>query len=129
VHRNEKLVRDLHDARGRGDRDAIRAILSPDIVWHDPYPAPHGGDFHGIDDWFKNFYDANDPRSEGTDVRLHDVLANDQHVVTLVEWSSTLRGKGSIEGREVGIYHVQDGRVAQVWFFLEEPSRYAEFFS
>lgn len=60
--------------------------------------------------------------------RLHDAVANDEHAVALVEWSATIGGR-TLHGREVGIYHVRNGRVTEVWFHPEDPQAYAEFFA
>jgi hypothetical protein len=61
-------------------------------------------------------------------LELHDVVANDRHAVALVNWWANWRGK-RIESREIGVYHIEDGKVTEVWFTTEEPERAREFFS
>jgi uncharacterized protein len=125
-HPNEDLIRRFYEARGRGDLDLVRSILAPDVRWHDPYPEPHGGDLVGAGAVMGQVFAAG--AETGASFRLHDVLANDEHAVALVEWSATVAGE-TLDGREVGVYHVRDGRIAEVWFHPEDVQGYAEFFS
>jgi ketosteroid isomerase-like protein len=125
-HPNEDLIRRFYDARARDDLDAVRSILAPDVRWHDPYPEPHGGDLVGAEAVIRQVFAA----AGETEARfgLHDVLANDEHAVALVEWSATVAGE-TLDGREVGVYHVRDGRITEVWFLPEDVQGYTEFFS
>ena len=128
-HPNEDLVRRFYDARARNDRDEIRRLVSADVAWHDPYPPPHGGDLVGLDGVLAQIFDAAAKITGGsTHMTLHDVVAKDRHAIALVEWSSSMPGKGSIEGREVAVYQVEDGVITEAWFYPEEAERYAEFF-
>lgn len=127
-HPNEELVRRFYEARARDDRDEIRRLVSSDVAWHDPYPPPHGGDLVGLDEVLAQIFDAAGQITGGTRLRLHDVVANDRHAVALIEWSSAVPGKGSIEGREVALYHIGNGLITEAWFYPEEPERYADFF-
>jgi ketosteroid isomerase-like protein len=130
AHPNEDLVRRFYDARARDDRDEIRRLVSAGVAWHDPYPPPHGGDLTGLDAVLEQIFDAAREITGGsTRLRIHDVVANDHHAVALVEWSSSIPGKGSIEGREVALYHVENGVITEAWFYPEEPQRYSEFFA
>jgi ketosteroid isomerase-like protein len=126
THPNEALVRRWYDARARGDLAEVRELLASDLRWHDPYPEPYGGDLVGADAVIDQVFGA--AQETGATFRLHDVMASDEHAVALVEWSATVAGE-TIDGREVAVFHVRDGKVAEVWFYPEEPQRYAEFFS
>jgi ketosteroid isomerase-like protein len=126
MHPNEALIRKLYEAREQDDLDTVRAILATDVKWHDPYPPPYGGDLVGADAVIGQVFAA--AKETATRLKLHDILASDEHAVALVEWSARISER-TIDGREVGIYHVQDGRVTEVWFFLEDPQKYAKFFT
>jgi uncharacterized protein len=122
---NHEVVHRWYEARGRGDLDEVRRLLHDDLRWHDPYPEPHGGDIVGADRVLEQVFGA--AEETGATFRLHDLLANERHAVALVEWSATVAGE-TMHGREVAVFHVTDGRIAEVWFSPEEPDRYAEFF-
>jgi hypothetical protein len=89
-----RLIEMLYEARARGDRATVQAILSPDIMWHDPYPPPHGGDLRGAEAVFRDIFDrAGELTGGSTRLWLEGVLATDRHVVALVDWSSTFRAR------------------------------------
>jgi len=123
----ERVIREFYAARARGDRAATRACLADDVAWHDPYPPPFGGDLRGTEAVFRDIFDG----AEGLGFRggfaLHDVIANDEHVIALVDWWAEYRGR-RMESREVGIFHVRDGRITEVWFHTEDQTAAWEFF-
>ena len=128
-HPNVELIRRFYDARARGDRETLRAILDVDVAWHDPYPPPHGGDLRGAEAVFAEIFDRASELTEGTTcVRLSDVMATKAHAVALVNWSATHRGR-TMEGREIAVYHVRDGKITEAWFYPEDKSASDEFFS
>jgi uncharacterized protein len=127
-HPNEELIRSLYDARHRGDAAAVRAILHPEVQWHDPYPPPFGGDFSGADAVVAWMFGPLESEMEDSGLELHDVVANDLHGVALVNWWAVLDG-GRMGGREIGVYHVEDGKVTEVWFTTEDKQASDAFFS
>ncbi|MGA7883404.1 MAG: nuclear transport factor 2 family protein, partial [Terrimicrobiaceae bacterium] len=49
---NERMVRNLYDAFGRGDIPTILSMLADDVDWYDPGPpaVTHAGRYRGRDD-------------------------------------------------------------------------------
>lgn len=128
-HPHVNLIRRFYDARARGDRETMRAILDEDVAWHDPYPPPHGGDLRGAEAVFRDIFDRAGELTGGTTrMSLHDVLANDAHAVALVNWSATHKGR-TMEGREVAVYHIRAGKITEAWFYPEDKSASDEFFA
>lgn len=129
LHPNVALIRQFYEARAAGDRATVRALLHPDLLWHDPYPPPHGGDLAGAEAVFRDVFDAAGELTGGTTVlKPHAILADDQHAVALVEWSSTYRGR-TMASREVAVYHLSDGRITEAWFYPEDPAAATAFFA
>jgi ketosteroid isomerase-like protein len=128
THPDEDLIRALYDARGRADQEGVRSLLASDVRWHDPYPPPFGGDFSGIDEVVKWMFGplANEMEDSGLD--LHDVVANDGHAVALVNWWAVLGGR-RMDGREIGVYHIRDAKIIEVWFMTEDKQASDAFFS
>jgi ketosteroid isomerase-like protein len=126
-HPNEDVVRSFYEARAKGDRDAIRRLLDSNVEWHDPYPPPFGGDFAGIDEVMDFLFGPLVQGLEDSGLRLHDVVANDRHTVALVEWWAVLNGR-RMDGREIGVYHLQGDRIAEVWFTTEDKQASDAFF-
>jgi ketosteroid isomerase-like protein len=127
-HPNEDLVRKLYEARRRGDQDVVRSLLASDVRWHDPYPPPFGGDFFGADEVVAWMFGPLEHEMDDSGLELHDVVANDRHAVALVNWWTVLEGR-RMDGREVGVYHVQDAKVTEVWFTTEDKQASDSFFS
>jgi ketosteroid isomerase-like protein len=128
-HPNEKLVAELYEARKRGDRNRIRQILHEDIAWHDPYPPPHGGDLRGLDRVLEDIFDkAGELTGGSTTLELIDTVATDDHVAALINWSAELKGR-RLDGRELAVYRVQDGRITEAWFYPEHQEAAWGFFS
>lgn len=49
-HPNSQIIRELYDARDRGDLETVRTLLASDIVWQEPgLHNPHTGDLKGPD--------------------------------------------------------------------------------
>ena len=125
---SETVVRRFYAARAAGDRETVRELLAENVAWHDPYPPPHGGDLQGRDAVFRDVFDAAGELTGGTTrLWLEQVAATTRHVAALVGWSSTYRGR-SMEGRELAVFHVEDGRIAEVWFYPEDPAAVLAFF-
>jgi ketosteroid isomerase-like protein len=59
---------------------------------------------------------------------LHDVVADDRHTVGMHLATGGREGR-SLEDREVLVFHVRDGKVAEVWQYIEDQYAYDEFFS
>ena len=128
AHDNGQVVREFYAARERGDRDRIRGFLADDVAWHDPYPAPHGGDLKGRDAVFRDVFDAAGHLTGGsTKLWVENVLATDRHAAALIGWSSTLRGR-TMSGRELAVFHLESGRIVEAWFYPEDPDAVLAFF-
>jgi ketosteroid isomerase-like protein len=127
-HRYEEVVRKLYDARRPGDAASVRSLLASDVRWHDPYPSPFGGDFFGADEVIAWMFGPLAQEMEDSGLDLHDVVGNDRHAVALVIWWAVLDGR-RMDGREIGVYHIEGGRVAEVWFTTEDKQASDAFFS
>lgn len=120
-HPDATVVREMGEAMFSGDMERAAGLIADDVVWHAigaPEPtrgkaalAASMGGFGGMD--FS--YD------------VHDILATDDHVVTLGTAHVT-RGNDSIEYRTAEIYHVRDGKVTERWAFSDDTQAIIDFF-
>lgn len=125
MHPNEQVVRELYAARERGDLDRVRELLAPDIRWHEPYE--YFGDIEGREHVLETLRESVEATGGTFRINLHDVLANDEHAVALVQWSAR-RDARAMQGQEIAVYHVRDGVVQEVWFTANDPGSVDEFF-
>jgi ketosteroid isomerase-like protein len=117
-HPSEDLVRRAYAAFSRGDLDALRGLFASDAIWHAGAQGQLSGDKQGVDEILRFFVQTAELTTGTFRVELHDVVANDEHAVSLQVASAT-REAGTLEARQVLVVHVRDGKIAEVWHFLE----------
>lgn len=115
------LARQANEAMERGDLEAMAALIDDDVVWHEIGRAePRRG---------KAALAAAAASADYTiDVEVHDVLANDDHLVVLANATAT-RGGRTLAYRVAEIYHVKDGRISERWAFSDDTAAITAFFA
>lgn len=114
AHPNEELGRRGYEAFSAGDMDTVRALFAEDIVWHLPGRNQMSGDYKGQGEVFALFA-KNMELTKGTfKLEIHDILANDEHIVALVVARAERDGK-RIEDRQAHVLHVQNGKITEFW--------------
>jgi uncharacterized protein len=112
-HPNAEAVRKGYAAFAAGDMETVAALLADDIAWHESGNSPISGDFAGRDAVFGNLARLAEVTGGTFGQEIHDLLANDEHAVVLIEqwWEQPhpFRGKG------VHVWHVKDGIATEVW--------------
>jgi ketosteroid isomerase-like protein len=115
AHPNEDLVRRGFAAFRTGDIATLRELFADDILWHVGGRSPIAGDYKGKDEVL-GFFAQLAERAGGTfRVDIHDVLANDEHVVALVKGTAEREGK-TLNDNGAQVFHVQGGKVTEEWF-------------
>jgi ketosteroid isomerase-like protein len=128
AHPNEDLVRRGFAAFGTGDIATLRELLADDTVWHVGGRSPITGDYKGKDEVL-GFFAQLAERAGGTfRVDVHDMLANDEHVVALVKGTAERQGK-TLNDNGVQVFHVKDGKVTEEWFHPGDQYANDEFWS
>jgi ketosteroid isomerase-like protein len=128
AHPHEDLVRRGYDAFARGDTDTLRELFDPGIVWHLPGRSLIAGDHRGVDAVLGFFGRTMELTAATFRVDLHAVVADDEHTVGLHVATGEREGR-TLEDREVLVFHLRDGRIVEVWQYLENQYAYDEFFS
>ena len=128
-HPNATKTREGYEAFARGDLEAVRDFFDADIVWHVPGNSPLAGDYKGVDEVL-GFFGKIFELSSGTfKIDVHDILANDDHVVVLAESSAQRDGK-QLQDRGVSVYHSNaDGKMTEAWFYSADQAKDDEFWS
>lgn len=128
AHPNEDLARRGYAAFGAGDVDTLRTLIAPDCVWHVPGRSPLAGDYRGLEEILGFFAKSGELTGGTLRLEIHDILANDDHVVVLSE-SSAERDGHRLEGRSSDVYHIRDGKVAEHWTCPVDALAWDEFWS
>ena len=126
VEQNIANTRRGYEAFATGDFDALRELLSPDIVWHVRGGAPIDGDYRGYDEVF-GFFATMFQETDGTlKLDVHDILANEDHVTAMCTATATRNGITSSE-QLVQVFHVRDGRTTECWSATTDPEKTVAF--
>lgn len=117
---NEAIARAMVDALERGDGAAVAALLADGVVYHFPGRSPLAGTYRGRDA-VMGLFSAMAARL-GAPPRLHshDVLASEAHAVDLAVHSAE-RGGTPFEWRAIRVYHVDHGRITEIFLTLGDP--------
>jgi hypothetical protein len=121
-HPNAALARQMMDAFNRGDPQAIGAFVADDVVWHEiGSTEPLRG---------KAALATRAPGETDYQItaKLHDVVANDDHTIVLVEATATRAGK-TLTYRTAEIYHLRNGKIAERWAFSDDTAAITAFFA
>lgn len=114
------MIREGYANFAGGDLDAIRAVMSPDIVWHVPGRGSMAGDYRGVDAVIGYFVELF-TRSGGTvkaELKECSELSPGR-VIALVHLSADLPG-GRIDHDFVQIFQREGGLTTQVWGFAAD---------
>ena len=115
AHPNEDLARRGYQAFSEGDMATLNELFADDLVWHVGGRSSLAGDYRGKDAVFDFFAKTMEMTGGTFRLEVHDILANDDHVVALTTVSGQRDGK-SINDNSVQVLHVKDGKVTESWF-------------
>jgi uncharacterized protein len=121
-HPNATLVRRGLEAFNRGEIDAFANLVADDVVWHQIGAETIRG---------KQAMAESMPGAGEVDWQItadvHDVVANDEHAVALVNATGTRNGK-TLQYRTAEILHMRDGKITERWAFSDDPEAIKRFF-
>jgi uncharacterized protein len=128
-HANIQRLQRGYEAFGTGDMETVSDLLADDVVWHVGGSSAISGDYKGKDAVF-GFFGKLMQLTEGTfKIEVHDILANDEHSVTLVRETAEKGGK-KFDSKAVHITHIDsDGRTKEFWGFEENQAAADDFFA
>ena len=127
-HPNLATFRSIHTAFTTGDMDALAQFFDDDVVWHTPGQHPLAGTHEGVAATFKSFAEEFE-RSSGTySVDVHDVLANDEHIVALLHATADRNGK-RLDQSYVIVFDMREGKVHAAWEVWKDQPSVDEFWS
>jgi ketosteroid isomerase-like protein len=128
MHPNVEVARSAYAAFLSGDMEAMAGLMSDDIVWHAPGDNLLSGTYRGKEEVFGFFGKIAEMADGPMQMDIHDVLANDDHAVTLLT-ATVSRGGNTFDGRAVHITHVADGQITEFWNYQEDQAAADAFWS
>lgn len=111
---NSKLLADGYAAFARGDLETVSTLFRSDMVWHAQRLGTLSGDHVGRDAVFA-FFGQTMELTQGTfSVVPEEILASETTGAVIVR-SRARRGDRQLDDRQVHLYRLVDGQVAEVW--------------
>jgi ketosteroid isomerase-like protein len=126
----ERVIRELYEARRVRDWDRVRGLLAGEVGWHEPGDEDHSGDFRGQEDVVALLQKLVAVTGGTFQHELHGFLNSVDHSAVLVRWWAEREGQRS-EGNEIAVYGFRDGKIAEVWFYVDgyEPEAFTAVFA
>jgi ketosteroid isomerase-like protein len=121
-HPNAKVLRDMADRMKAGDFEAAFDVLADDVVWHEIGRAEPTRGKQALGERYTESVGDFEIAADA-----HDVLANDEHAIQLMNVTARRGGK-TLEYRTAEIYHMTDGKITERWAFSDDTARIVEFF-
>ena len=119
-HPNAALARKAMDGFNNGDMEGISAFLADDVVWHEiGRVEPRRGLAEMVASMGSSDFEIT--------AKVHDVVANDDHTIALVDATANRGGK-TLNYRTAEIMHLRDGKVVERWAFSDDTAAIVEFF-
>jgi uncharacterized protein len=126
AHPDEAVVRRFIEAMVNRDVGAIADCFADDVVFHIAGRNALSGDHRGKQEVLTRLFQAWEEAFGGLEIRVHDLLATDDHVVVLSDRRAT-RDDRTLDMRAATVYHVRDGKIAEAWLFEWDPYAIDEF--
>jgi ketosteroid isomerase-like protein len=128
AHPDEAVVRRFVDAMVRRDVGAIADSFADDVVFHISGRNPLSGDHRGKQEVLTRLFQAWEEAFGGLEIEVHDILANDEHVVVLSDRRASRDGR-TLKMRAATVYHVRGGKIAEAWLMEWDPYAIDDFLS
>ena len=133
MHPNEQLMREYVAAWERGDVEAAESAYGDDVVLHlfgqNPFSATYEGK-KAVQDYVAKLWDFTvHSGGKSTVVETVDVLANDDHAVTVIRPRFERPGRDPVEVMRTTLFRISDGKVREVWVFDSDQRAIDAFFS
>jgi ketosteroid isomerase-like protein len=121
---NVAVVEKAFEVWNSGDMQAGADMLTDDIEWHEIGRAEPVRGKMALAERF-NQPDAQSWQITG---EKHDILANEDHAVSLVTATATNANGESLTYKVAEIYHIRDGKISARWAFSDDTEAITRFF-
>jgi ketosteroid isomerase-like protein len=128
AHPNVELTRRGYEAFAKGDVPALSELMADEVTWHVTDGGPLSGSYHGRNDVLGFFARLAEETGGTFRLDVHDILANDEHVVALGTLSAS-RGSKSIEMLVANVIHVRASKITEFWTATANPRASIDFWS
>src|SRR5262245_44122265 len=119
---NVALDREGFEAFEKGDMTWMDEHMSDDVVWHVGGNSRWAGAYEGKAAVLEFFGRQMQAIGSAPDVDIHDVVGNDDHVISLGTAKATGPDGSTAEWKYVQVFHIRDGKATEVWGLAENDA-------
>jgi uncharacterized protein len=121
-HPNATLARQGFEAFEKGDMSWMDQHMADDLTWHVGGNSKWAGSYEGKANVLEMFGRQAQAMRQQPKVDIHDVLATDDHVVTIGTAVATGPDGSTVEWKYAQIFHIKDGKVTEAWGMAENDA-------
>lgn len=122
-HPRAARYRAMSAAMNEGDMSGLGESIADDVVWWEIGAAEPVRGKQALMERMQSFGDF------GITAELHDVVANDDHLIALLSVTAT-KDDAAFHYRTAEIHHVNEaGQVTERWAFSDDTQAIVDFFS
>ena len=125
-HPNSLLVHHCLQAANEGDRQTLRALWAPDIVWHLKGIGPFRGDIKGADKVLEYLSEIGNIGIAGLHTEVEDVMVSNQRASMLCRTSAKI-GDRVLEADFLVSAHIHSRQIQTITSIAIDPERVAQF--
>lgn len=108
--------------------ETLATFFSEGVIWHTPGKNLLSGDYRSREEAFASFAKEFELSNGTYSVDVHDVLANDEHIVALLR-ATAKRDEKSLDVTYAIVFHVEAGKITEAWELPSDQSKLDEFWS
>jgi len=125
-HPNSLLMHHCLQAANDGDRQTLRALWAPDIVWHIKGAGPWQGDIKGADNVLEHLAMLGNLGLAGLHTEVEDVMVSDQRASMICHASAEV-GDRVLDADFLVIAEIISRRIQTITTVAIDPDRVANF--
>lgn len=111
---NTEIVQDLYDSFAKGDLEAIRTMMDPNVELHEPQGFIDGGTHHGFNEIAENVFSRLGSEWEDVSIVPERFVEDGNTVVALHTWSGTYSKTGkSVKFPSAHVFDLEDEKIVQ----------------
>jgi ketosteroid isomerase-like protein len=129
-HPNLVSARRIYEALATGDIPTALEMFSPDVEFHIGANFPLTGTYLGIAECLGFFAKVMQISGGTFQTEVHDILANDTHVVAMVRVTAQREGHEPLDANVVHVWHVDENcKFCEYWPVYIDDATINEFWS
>lgn len=133
MHQSAEIVESFYGVQrrfyaGQDVAAELRRLLAEDVTWHVPGRSSIAGEYRGAEEVLAYFAKRRDRASSSFRITPRGILADDERVVHFADGDALIDGRRRY-WRTIGIFRLDEGRLAECWLLPFDQYKFDEIWS